>query len=173
MIILETERLLLRELDAVTDAEFILELLNTPGFLKYIGDRGVRSLKESRSFIEDRYRKSYREHGYGLYTVDLKHDNISIGLCGFVRRDNLPAPDIGFAFLPQFEGQGFGFESANAVMKYGREVLGFEKVLAITSLDNHVSGRLLAKLGFTETSFVETPEGEKLRLFAIEVPNQI
>ncbi len=162
--ILETERLVIRELDSAVDAETIFELLNTPKFLRYIGDRGVRSVEEARDFIENRYRQSYRDHGYGLYAVELK-DGTPIGMCGFVRRDTLPGPDIGFAFLPEFEGQGYGFESAAAMMEYGREVLGFGEVLAITSLDNHASGHLLEKLGFR---FVEeiSSGGEKLRLYA-------
>lgn len=162
--ILETERLVIRELDSAVDAETIFELLNTPKFLRYIGDRGVRSVEEARDFIENRYRQSYRDHGYGLYAVELK-DGTPIGMCGFVRRDTLPGPDIGFAFLPEFEGQGYGFESAAAMMEYGREVLGFGEVLAITSLDNHVSGHLLEKLGFRVVE--ETSSGdEKLRLYA-------
>lgn len=162
--ILETERLVIRELDSAVDAETIFELLNTPKFLRYIGDRGVRSVEEARDFIENRYRQSYRDHGYGLYAVELK-DGTAIGMCGFVRRDTLPGPDIGFAFLPEFEGQGYGVESAAAMMEYGREVLGFGEVLAITSLDNHASGHLLEKLGFR---FVEeiSSGGEKLRLYA-------
>ena len=88
---IESERLFLRPL-TLEDGEFILELLNTEGFIKYIGDRGVRSVDDSRRFIETRYRQSYREHGYGLYAVELKIDGTAIGLCGFVRRDSLPGP---------------------------------------------------------------------------------
>lgn len=162
--ILETERLVIRELDSAVDAETIFELLNTPKFLRYIGDRGVRSVEEARDFIENRYRQSYRDHGYGLYAVELK-DGTAIGMCGFVRRDTLPGPDIGFAFLPEFEGQGYGFESAAAMMEYGREVLGFGEVLAITSLDNHASGHLLEKLGFRFVEEISSGD-EKLRLYA-------
>ena len=111
MEIIETDRLRLREIDSSLDAEFILELLNTPSFLKYIGDRGVRNAEDAREFIESRYRKSYRDHGYGLYAVVLKAEDAAIGMCGFVRRDTLPGPDIGFAFLPEYERKGYGFES--------------------------------------------------------------
>lgn len=165
MIILETERLVIRELDAARDAEFVFELLNTPKFIKYIGDRGVRSVEQAGDFIEKRYRQSYRDHGFGLYAVDLKPDSISVGICGFVKRDTLPGPDLGFAFLPQFEGCGFGFESADAVLRYGREELGITTVLAITSQDNEVSGKLLGKLGFRFERLIETPDDEVLRLY--------
>ena len=165
MKILETERLNLREIDSAIDAEFIFELLNTPKFLKYIGDRGVRSAEQAREFIENRYRQSYRDHGYGLYTVELKGDNTPIGLCGFVKRDHFEFGDVGFAFLPAFESKGYGFESANAVMDFGRDKLGFTKVLAITSQDNDVSGKLLEKLGFHFEQIFTSPEGEDLKLF--------
>ena len=165
MKILETERLNLREIDSATDAEFIFELLNTPKFIKYIGDRGVRSATQAREFIENRYRQSYRDHGYGLYTVELKNVNTQIGACGFVKRDHFEFPDVGFAFLAQFEGKGYGFESANAVMDFGRDKLGFTKVLAITSQDNDVSGKLLEKLGFHFERIFTSPEGEDLKLF--------
>ncbi len=146
--ILQTDRLILREI-TVDDAAFMIGLLNQPSFIKYIGDRGVRDLDGAREFIENKYRQSYREHGYGLYMIELKDAGMTpIGMCGFVRRDTLPAPDIGFALLPQFEGKGYAFESASAVMEYGRDTLGFDRVLAITTTDNESSGKLLTKLGF-------------------------
>ena len=167
MNVLETERLTLRKLDSALDAEFIFELLNTPKFIRYIGDRGVRSADEASDFIEDRYRQSYRDHGYGLYVVELKTDNTPIGLCGFVRRESLAGPDIGFAFLPEHERQGYGFESAAGMMQFGRETLAFTTILAITSLDNDASGRLLEKLGFTFDREVKNGD-ETLKLFISE-----
>jgi RimJ/RimL family protein N-acetyltransferase len=163
--ILRTERLILREI-TVDDADFALDLLNQPSFIKYIGDRGVRTAEQSRDFIENRYRKSYHDHGYGLYVVELKENGSPVGICGFVRRDTLPAPDVGFAFLPHYEKKGYGFESAEAVMRYGHEKLNFERVLAITSLDNEASGKLLLKLGFVFDKIIDTPEGEKLNLYS-------
>lgn len=183
MKILETERLILREI-VETDAEFILDLLNQPSFIKYIGDRNVRTVEEAKDFIETRYRASYAQHGFGLYTVELKIPNSKfqrpnskdqrpktknqIGMCGFVKRDTLPDADIGFAFLPQFEKKGYALESAQAVMKYGAEVLGLKRVLAITTQDNESSGKLLAKLGFKYDGLIESG-GETLKLFSIDV----
>lgn len=165
MEVLETERLVLREITE-DDAEFVLDLVNQPSFLKYIGDRGVRDMEQSREFIRSRYIKSYRDNGYGLYAVELKADNAPIGMCGFVRRDSLPGPDIGFAFLPQHEGKGYGTESASAMMDHGRDVLGFTRVLAITSRDNYASGRLLEKIGLRFERLIELPpDNEVLKLF--------
>lgn len=176
MKILETERIILREI-VETDAEFILDLLNQPSFIKYIGNRNVKNIDEAIACIENRYRQSYREHGFGLYVVELKAganapvdaetgNNTPIGICGFVKRDTLPDADIGFAFLPQFEKKGYAFESAAAVMKYGRDVLGLGRVLAITTQDNENSGRLLEKIGFKFDRLIKQPPDEaELKLF--------
>ncbi len=165
MKILETERLIIREI-IESDAEFILDLLNQPSFIKYIGDRNVRTVDEAKNFIETRYRKSYEDNGYGLYLVELR---TPIGICGFVKRDNFPNADIGFAFLPQFEGRGYAVESAAAMMKYGAEVLGFDQVLAITTQDNESSGRLLQKLEFKFDELIEMPNGEVLKLYSWKI----
>jgi RimJ/RimL family protein N-acetyltransferase len=171
--IIRTERLILRELDPDIDAGFIFELLNTPKFIRYIGDRGVRSVDEAAKFIEDRYRQMYRDHGYGLYTVVLKQDgprglaSEQVGVCGFVKRETLPHADLGFAFLPRFERQGYGSESAKAALSYGRTALGLGTVLAITSLDNDASGKLLEKLGFEFDKVISSGD-ESLKLFRSE-----
>lgn len=168
MKILETERLNLREI-VETDDAFILDLLNQPSFIKHIGDRGVRNLEQARDFIKTRYRKSYADNGFGLYAVELRETGEPIGMCGFVKRDNLPDADIGFAFLPQFEKKGYAFESADAVMKYGREVLGLKRVLAITSQTNESSIKLLEKLGFNFEKLIKMPnDAQEINLFAHE-----
>lgn len=167
MKILETERLIIRHIDE-SDAEFTLDLLNQPSFIKYIGDRNVRTVDEAKNFIETRYRKSYDDNGYGLYLVELKTADlrlsVPLGVCGFVKRDNFEYADIGFAFLPQFEKHGYALESASALMKYGTETLNFKEVWAITTKDNESSGRLLGKLGFIFKKLIEMPNNEILKL---------
>jgi len=164
--IAQTERLRIREMDSALDAEFVFALLNSPKFLKYIGDRNVRSVEQAADFIEDRYRQSYRDHGFGLYTVEL-HDGTYLGMCGFVRREFLDSADLGFAFLPEHERRGYGFESAIAMLDYGKAILGFDRVRAITSQDNYASGKLLEKLGFAYDGIEEMPDGERLKMFSI------
>lgn len=168
-VITRTERLLIREMDSAIDAEFIFQLLNSPKFIKYIGDRGVRNAEAASEFIETRYRQSYRDHGFGLYTVELLPGGPQIGICGFVRRDTLPEPDIGFAFLPEFEGRGYGFESSSAMLAYGRGQLGMRRILAITSPDNDASGCLLLKLGFSFDQILAT-DTESLKLYSSDLP---
>ena len=158
MFTLETERLTLRRLSPETDVEFILGLLNEPSFLQYIGDKNVRTLEDAREYIRNGPVKSYEENRFGLYRVGLKENERAIGICGLIKRDTLPDPDIGFAFLPEYWNQGYAHESAAAVMRHAREVLRFGRILAITSPDNEPSGRLLVKIGFRFERLVRLSE---------------
>jgi RimJ/RimL family protein N-acetyltransferase len=164
--ILETERTTLRKI-VETDAEFILDLLNQPSFIKFIGDRNVRTVAQARDYIESRFTESYKQFGFGMWAVELKAGQTPIGICGFVRRDSLPDADIGFAFLPQFEKKGYAVESAEAVMKYGRDVLGLKRILAIASQDNESSSKLLEKINFRFEHLIKLPhDDEELKLFS-------
>ena len=168
MKILETERTILREV-VETDAEFILDLLNQPSFIKYIGDRNVRTIEEAHDYIETRFTNSYRQFGFGMWAVESKESGKPMGVCGFVKRDSLPDADIGFAFLPQFEKKGYAFESAAAAMKYGEEVLKLPRVLAITSKDNFSSQKLLDKIGLKFERLISLPaDPEELKLFSTD-----
>lgn len=166
MKILETERLTLREAEP-GDGAFVLDLLNQPSFKKYIGDRGVRTVEHAREYIAARFTTSYRDNGFGLWVVELRTDATPIGLCGFVSRKELPDPDIGFALLPQFERQGYAYEAADAAMRYGSKTLRLPRVLAITTLDNESSGRLLKKIGLTFAREIELGN-EVLKLFSTD-----
>jgi [ribosomal protein S5]-alanine N-acetyltransferase len=165
----ETLRTRIRLLTAA-DAPFIRDLLNQPSFLRYIGDRQVRTDDEAGHFIDARYMQSYRDHGFGLWVVESRETGEPMGICGFVRRETLPDADMGFAFLPQFEGQGFAFEAADAALRYGRGTLGLTRVLAIAQMDNARSHTLLTRLGFQFDSLLTLPgENEPLSLFVSHV----
>jgi RimJ/RimL family protein N-acetyltransferase len=146
--LVETERLRLREFN-LQDSEFIIELLNSPGWLKFIGDRNVRTNEQAKQYLENGPLKSYKENGYGLSLVERKEDGKAIGMCGILNRDTLDSPDIGFAFLPDFEGMGYALEIVSATMIYARDKLGISKIAAITVADNLRSIRLLEKIGLT------------------------
>lgn len=165
MTILETERLRLREI-CVDDAAFILELVNDPDWLRYIGDRGVRTLADARQYIINGPIKSYQRFGFGLYLTTLKDSDTPIGICGLIKRDTLDDVDIGFAFLPQYTGKGYAFEVASAVMAYGKTDLGLKQIVAITSLDNVRSIKLLEKLGLRFKEIIKLlVDGPESRLF--------
>lgn len=146
MIIAETERLTLRRL-TVDDAEFVFALLNEPSWLRFIGDKGVRTLEDARAYIENGPVAMYQRFGFGLYVTERRTDGVPMGMCGLIKRDGLDDVDIGFAFLPAYWGRGYAFEAAAAVMDYGRNVIGLTRIVAITAPDNESSARLLEKLG--------------------------
>ena len=166
--VLRTERLALAEL-ADRDAAFIHGLLNEPSFIRNIGDRGVRTLDDARRYIQEGPVASYARHGFGLYRVALQESDEPIGICGILKRDSLPEPDLGFSFLPAHWSRGFALESASAVMRHARETLGLGRVVAITSIDNEPSIRLLGKLGFRFEGMIRFgDDGSQVRLFASE-----
>ncbi len=147
MFILETERLILRKF-VLADAPFILELLNTPTWLQFIGDKGVRNLEDAENYLKNGSLKSYEENGFGFYLVAEKSTQKPIGMCGFIKRQEFENVDLGFAFLPDYIGKGFGYEIAQATLYYGIEVLKLGRIIAIVDPRNMASNALLQKLGF-------------------------
>jgi [ribosomal protein S5]-alanine N-acetyltransferase len=161
MLIATTRRLHIRH-STPSDAAFVLELVNTPGWLQYIGNRHIYTEEDALGYITERIMNSYAQHVHGLNTVTLP-DGTPIGLCGILKRDSLPLPDIGFAFLPQHAGQGYAYEAAQAVLAHAQQQLGYVQVAAITDQDNTVSINLLRKLGFVLEKRVQLP-GEEMEL---------
>jgi RimJ/RimL family protein N-acetyltransferase len=167
--VLETERLILRWL-STSDAAFILQLVNEPSWLQYIGDRGVKTLEDAENYIKKGPLEMYGRLGFGLNLVELKGSEEPIGICGLIKRESLEDVDIGFAFLPAFWGKGYAFESTSATIRYGKSVLGLSRIVAITSQDNDPSGKLLGKLGFRLERLIRlAADGEDLKLFAIAI----
>jgi len=167
MRVLETKRLILRWF-APDDAAFICELLNQPAWKQYIGDRGIDSIQDARNYIETVPLASYRRHGFGLLAVELKADGTLVGMCGLIKRDTLEDVDLGFALLSRFERQGLAHEAAAATLAYSRDMLGLDRVVAITSLDNERSSRLLERLGMRYEGNIRLGDDpEALRLYAI------
>ena len=138
--------------------------------MQFIGDKGVRTLEDARNYILNGPVDMYHRLGFGLYLTELKESGVPLGLCGLIKRDGLEDVDIGFAFLPRFWAKGYAYESAAAVLAYGKDVLGLKRIVAITSPDNHASGRLLEKLGLRFERMVKLSEGaEEVRLFGADV----
>ncbi len=173
MKVLDTERLTLREL-SLADAAFILKLLNEPSFLQYIGDRNVRTLDDARNYLLQGPLESYRRHGFGLLLVETKAAHIPLGICGLIKRESLPAVDIGFAFLPEFWSQGYALEAASAIVAYGKEVVKLNRIVAIVSPDNERSIRLLGKLGLSFERMITWPEdGAELKLYTTDAVRSV
>ena len=151
MKVLETERLVLRRFTP-DDAPLILHLLNEPLFLRFIGDKNVRTLEDAGQYLRHGPLASYAKHGFGLFHVSLKADGTPIGMCGLLKRDTLEDVDVGFAYLPQFGGQGYATEAARATLDYGLTVLGLKRIVAITAPDNTASMNVLNKIGLSHTA---------------------
>lgn len=166
MTILQTDRLTIDAL-SIEDAPFILELLNTRGWLDYIGDRGVKTLDDARQYLRTGPLASYERFGFGLYRVRLTDGDRPIGMCGLLKRDTLPDVDMGFAFLDNYIGQGYAHEAASAILTYARSTLGLGRIVAITMPANQPSRHLLERLGFRfEQLITLAGSTEELMLFA-------
>jgi RimJ/RimL family protein N-acetyltransferase len=164
--IAQTERLRIRWFEP-GDCAFILELVNEPSWIRYIGNRGVNTLEDATGYIRKGPMQAYERLGFGLYLVELKQTGESIGMCGLIKREALQDVDLGFAFLPQFRHRGYAFESAAAVMSYARDVVKLPRIVAILSKDNDRSLHLLGKLGFRfERTIRLQPDGEEIELHA-------
>ncbi|MEO1077839.1 MAG: GNAT family N-acetyltransferase [Bacteroidota bacterium] len=156
MTVLSTNRLVLRHLTA-SDAPFVLRLLNEPSFLRFIGDRGVRTEAAARDYLATGLWARYADVGHGLYAVERKADEVVLGICGLLKRDTLDAPDLGFALLPEHWGQGYAHEAAATILGQEVPALGLDRVLAITVPDNTASIALLTRLGFRHEA---TPDAD-------------
>ena len=167
MNVAETQRLLISKF-TLNDASFFLELVNTPNWLKYIGDRNTKTKQDAEKRIEEGHLSSYKEYGFGFYKLLLKDENRKpIGCCGLIKRDTLDHVDIGFAMLPEYEGKGYGYEASIEIMRLAKHKFILDKLVAITNPDNQNSIKLLEKLGFKFEKKVKPFDDDKeLLLFA-------
>ena len=166
-IVIETKRLILRKF-TINDAAFMLELLNTPNWLRFIGDRNVRTLEEAENYLLNGNIRSYREYGFGFYVVVIKETQESIGICGIVKRKGLEDVDIGFAFFQQFMGKGYGHEAASATLDYAINILKIKRIVAIVDPENAASISLIKKIGLQFEKMVQLSRKDiELMLFSI------
>jgi len=169
VLVLETERLRLRKL-SIDDADFILKLLNEPSFIRYIGDKNVRTMEDARLYLLNGPIASYQKFGFGLFLIEMKDSGTPLGICGLLKRDVLDDVDLGYALIPAFWSQGYGFEAALAVKSYAGQELGMKRIVAITSRENQSSIRLLEKVGFRFERMVNLADAqEEVMLFGTTV----
>jgi ribosomal-protein-alanine N-acetyltransferase len=166
--ILETERTVVRKV-RLDDAGFMLDLLNQPSFVQFIGDRGVRTLDQARAYIEERALAGYEKNGFGPYVVELKGGGPAIGIVSLLSRDELDDVDIGFAFLPTFWRRGFATECGVALMEHAFSARGLSRIIAVTQPENLASIKTLEKMGLVYEGRVRMDvDGPDLDLYAIE-----
>ncbi|MGA2399866.1 MAG: GNAT family N-acetyltransferase [Steroidobacteraceae bacterium] len=170
MSVLESERLVLREF-VLDDADFVLELLNEPAFVRFIGDKGVRTRADAQEYLRKGPLDSYRRFGFGLYLASLRADGSPIGMCGLVKRDGLADVDVGFALRSSYWSRGYAVEAAKAVLDYGRRTLKLGRIVAIANPDNHASIAVLEKIGLEFERMIRlSGSGPELKLFAPAAP---
>ena len=146
--------------NTLDDASFFLTLANSPDWLRYIGERIVTNVQDACQYLENGLLQFYSDNRYGYYVVRTALDRVPIGICGFLKRQSLENPDFGFAFLPEYYGQGFAIESCRAVLEFGIGTFGFSVLDAVTSLENVRSIRLLEKLGLLQYGTVDGDNSE-------------
>jgi ribosomal-protein-alanine N-acetyltransferase len=169
--IVRTRRLVLRQLES-SDAEFILELLNEPSFLQFVGDKEVRNLTDARAYISKGPMDSYARHGFGLYAACL-HDHTPIGICGLVKREGLDDVDLGFAFLSRYRSRGYAVEAAAAILTHAGQVHPRQRIVAITSPGNLASIAVLEKIGLKfERTIRLAAQSPELKLFGSVDPGE-
>ncbi|OIQ29312.1 MAG: hypothetical protein BM564_06330 [Bacteroidetes bacterium MedPE-SWsnd-G2] len=152
----------------LADAPFIFELMNSESWKKYIGDKNIDSLKKAENHIENVYLKCYKDHEFGFYKITLNHQpSQHIGVTGFIKRDELKFPEVGFAFLPDYQNKGYGYQSTKLALDYGLKTFKFKTLLAITQPNNQGSIKLLQKIGLTyQKRIFPFDDGKELLLFA-------
>ena len=166
---IRTQRLQLARLGE-RDAGLMLTIWNDPDFIRFVGDRGIRTEQEALKALQDGALKQWSDLGYGAYRIEKQGGSEALGICGLFKRENLDNPDIGFGFLPDHCGNGYAFEAACAVRDHARDVMGLRRICAIVSADNARSINLLEKLGMNQSGTVRMPgEDEDLLLFDIEL----
>lgn len=165
MKILETDRLIISKF-TLSDWEEMIALLNSPGWLKYIGERNVKDREAAEKYLQSMI-DDYQKYGFSFYKMIRKSDGAFVGEAGFIKRAMLEHADVGFALMSGFEGQGYAYEATAALMNYADEHFNFEKILAITTFENLRSQKLLEKLGLKYERDIKWPKtGEVLKLYS-------
>lgn len=167
LLILETNRLWLKPV-TTSKAAFVIEMYNSPKFIQFIGDRNIRTLEDAEKYITDKFLPQWEKLGYGNFVIERKEDGKTIGAVGIFQREGLDVGDIGFSFLPEFEGKGYGFEAASKLLKKAFTDFGLTKVSAITTEENIMSQKLILKLGLKYVKKIRLPE-EKVDLLYFEI----
>jgi RimJ/RimL family protein N-acetyltransferase len=167
----ETARLRLRMI-TTEDAEFIQRLYSSEDFLRYIGDKEITNTAKAEEYIENNILKMHQEKGVCLLMVEVKATSTPIGVCGLIKRDSLESHDVGYGFAPEFYGQGYAKEAAEAIIEQAKQNADIDHLVAITTSDNIRSIALLTKLGFAFERVEDViSESVNLNLYSLSLGN--
>ena len=170
MLLIITPRLQLRELTPA-DAPLVLALLNDPDFIRYVADRGIRTLDAASDYLLRGPLLSYAEHGIGLWCVERREDGEAVGMCGLIRRAGLADVDVGYVMLPAWRGLSYASEAATACVQYGLHSLHLPRIVAYINPDNAASARVLSKAGLHACGYITLPQATTpVLLFSSEAP---
>ena len=165
----ETERLFIRP-TALEDAAFIFELLNSPKWLQFIGDRNIKSVENAENYISEKMHPQLERLGFSNNTIIRKSDQKKIGTCGLIDRVGLKEIDLGYAFLPEYENMGYAFEATSKLIKTAKEHFALKNLCAVTLKGNNNSRKLLEKLNFRFKEMIYIPnDSEELMLYTLEL----
>jgi RimJ/RimL family protein N-acetyltransferase len=154
-----TERLSLIPLN-INDATFIFHLVNTKGWIQFIGDRKILNVGLSKMYVQQLLDNA----NINYWVVHLKKEKIPIGVVTIIKKDYLLFHDIGFAFLEKYQGKGYAFEAAEKILNYAMNEVKMENIAAVTNLENIRSIQLLEKLGLHFHDIIKN-NGENLYLY--------
>lgn len=147
----------------------MLRIWNDPTFVRYVGDRGLRTEDDARQALCAGPLTTYDRYGYGPYLLNPHATGMPAGICGLFRRPGLDDPDIGFALLPEYRGQGFAREAADAVIEHARTDLGLTRLTAIVAVDNASSLGLIQRLGLSFERMLSLPgEDQEACLYGVD-----
>lgn len=145
----------------IEDHEFIRELVNTQGWLQYIGDRNIHSDGDALRYVQH----VLNSPAVTYWVVTIKQTDTSIGIVSLIKRAYLEHFDIGFAFLPQHVGLGYAYEATGALLAMLHHLPEYKTMLATTVPENTKSVGLLKKLGFHYSHELEV-ETTKLHIYS-------
>ena len=167
---MEASRLHIR-LITEQDAPFLYELMNTPGWYKNIGDRGIKTEKDALNYMRNKMHPELKVKGFVNHVMIEKSSNKIIGTCSVHDRDGVKGMDVGYALLPQFEGMGYATDGAQAMVNLAFDFYKQKQVSGITIDANPASCRVLEKLGFKSSGYIRLPgEAVKIKLFVLSKP---
>lgn len=158
--IIQTKRLIIRPV-AIEDAPFILDLMNTPKWIEFIGDRNVKTVKEAEDYIREKALSQFETHGYGNNVVILRETEEKLGTCGIYHREGKNNPDIGFAFLPDYRGRGYAYEANVKLLQIAKDNYKLNEIDAYTMKENLPSRKLLERLGLVNKGIGKLPTSDE------------
>lgn len=153
MIMIETERLFLRELH-IDDKRDLMRVLSNPESMEFYPH--PFSEEEVEKWIQWNI-ENYKEYKHGLWAVIIKDGALFIGDCGITMQNisDETVPEIGFHIIKDYCNKGYATEAALACKEYAFEVLHYPEIFSYTTVRNTASQKIAEKLGMQFYKYFE------------------